>query len=101
MRGPADRLSAPVISGHGLQRAPDTAGRELVRIERLRPDGDAVSRPQRSNITRVADDARIDEVFVQMIDVLAHPVFQAAADGDVVEDRDVLDVLAESDTAGV
>src|SRR5258708_15379072 len=36
-----------------------------------------------------------------MIDVFAHPVLEAATHGDVVEDRKVLNVFAESHSAGV
>ena len=41
------------------------------------------------------------KVLMQVVDVFDHAVLQAAADPDVVEDREVLDMFAESDTAGV
>ena len=43
----------------------------------------------------------IDEVLVEVIHVLQDPVLERGADTDVVEDGEVLDVLAQSDAAGV
>ena len=40
-------------------------------------------------------------MLVQVIDVLAHAILQRAADRDVIEDRQVLHVLAEADAARV
>jgi hypothetical protein len=40
-------------------------------------------------------------VLVQVVDVLHHPPVQAGAHPQVVEDGQVLDVLAEPDAAGV
>src|SRR5262252_2525114 len=90
--GPAGSAAASsagaLMSGHGLQAPPHFAVRELVRFERVGLDGDAVAGARRRHVPGVAHDARIGEVLVQMVDVLAHTVLQAAAHGDVVEDRD-------------
>ena len=43
----------------------------------------------------------MDEVLVEVVDVLDHAVGQVGRDADVVEDREVLDELAEADAAGV
>ena len=40
-------------------------------------------------------------MLVQVVDPLDHPVLERAADRDVVEEREVLHVLAEADAAGV
>jgi hypothetical protein len=47
------------------------------------------------------DHGRVDEVLMEMVDVLDHPSFHRATDGDVVEHRQVLCVLAEADTTGM
>ena len=49
-------------------------------------------------VTRIADPAGLDEVFVQVIDELAHAVLQGGADAGIVDHRDVLDEFAEPDT---
>src|SRR5579859_5755071 len=36
---------------------------------------------------------RLDEMLVQVLGVLTDPTFEGSANGDVIEDRDVLDVL--------
>src|SRR5260221_1497371 len=87
----ASRAGA-LMSGHGLQAAPHFAFRELVGLERVGLDGDAVAGARRRQVAGVAHDARIDEVLVEVVDVLAHAVLETAAHRDVVEDRDVLDV---------
>jgi len=89
---------------HVRPRSPAGATRrraEFVGIERGGLDGDAVAGTGRRDVTGVADDARIDEVLVQVVDVLAHTVLEAAAHGDVVEVGEVLDVLAEAHAARV
>ena len=40
-------------------------------------------------------------MLVQVLHVLEHAILERAADGDVVEDRDVLHVLAKADAARV
>ena len=52
-------------------------------------------------VAAVADDARVDEGLVQVVHVLDHPPAHGAGDADEVEDRLVLGVLAEADSAGV
>src|SRR3954453_18594250 len=80
---------------------PSRSVRESELGERLRTDLDAVA-GRRRHLVAAADDAdRVDEVLVQVVDELAYPVVERAAEGDVVEDRDVLGVLAEPDSARV
>src|SRR5258708_11599978 len=61
----------------------------------------AVARSRRSEVPPTLHRDGVDEVFVQVVDEFARTVFQGSADRDVVEDRQVLDVLTESDAAGV
>src|SRR5258706_4060253 len=99
--GRAASRAGALMSGHCLQAAPHLAVGELVGNERIWTYADAVAWPRRREVARVAHDAEIDEVLVQMVDVLAHAVLEAAAHGNVVEDGEVLDVLAEADAAGM
>ena len=69
--------------------------------ERLRPHLGAVAGRRRHDVAGVADDDRVEEVLVEVVDVLDHPTLERAADADVVEDREVLDELAQADAAGV
>src|SRR5690242_15873050 len=69
--------------------------------QRLRSDLDAVARRRRREIATSCDTDRVDEMFVQVVDELAHAVVEGGAYGDVVEHRHVLRVLAEADAAGV
>src|SRR5581483_4735915 len=62
--------------------------------QRLRTDLDAVARRRRREIAAADDPDRVDEVLVQVVDELAHAVVERRADGDVVEHRHVLRVLA-------
>ena len=75
--------------------------REAVAGERLGPDLGAVARPRRHLVARVANDDRIDEVLVQMVDVLDHPAVERARHAHVVDDREVLHELAQADAAGM
>src|SRR5262249_42113956 len=61
----------------------------------------AVTRRGRRHITSVVDDDWVDEMLMQMIDVFDNPAFERRAHGDVVEDGEMLHVLAESDAARV
>ena len=54
-----------------------------------------------SEIATRFDAHRVLEVLVQMIDVLDHSILHAAAHRDVVEERQMLHVLAETDAAGM
>src|SRR2546430_17528007 len=80
---------------------PAGAVRECELGERLRLDLDAVARRLRREVAPSLDPHRVDEVLVQVVDELAHPVLHRRADGYEVEHRDVLGVLAEPDTARV
>ena len=62
---------------------------------------DAVAGSSGRQVTAVADDCGVNEVFVKMIYPLDNAVFQGSTDGNVVEHREVLDVLAEADATGV
>src|SRR5258708_39852790 len=70
-------------------------------LQRARFDLRAVARSRRGEVPPTFHGDRVDEVFVQVVDEFARAVFQRSADRDVVEDRQVLDVLTESDAAGV
>ena len=52
-------------------------------------------------VAAVPDPHRMQEVFVQMVGELRRPVGERSAHAHVVDDRDVLDVLAQADAAGV
>ncbi len=65
----------------------------------VHPGGEA--RRRRSGIAPGFDHDGVDEVFVEVVDVLDHPVLPRTRDGHVVEHREVLDQLAESDAARV
>src|SRR5499427_10078578 len=80
---------------------PRGTGRVLKLAERLRAHSDAPARHLRRDVVSVADHHRVDEVLVQVLDVLENPVLERAAHRDVIKERDVLHILAESDAAGV
>src|ERR1051325_1461145 len=67
----------------------------------LRTHGDAVTRRRGRHVAAVANDDRVEEMLVQMIDILDDTIVERSADADVIEHREVLHVLAQSDAAGV
>ena len=69
--------------------------------ERLGPELHAEARAGRRPVAAALDDERLHHVLVEVVGVLDHAVVEAAADGDVVEHREVLHVLAQADAAGV
>src|SRR5262245_31383907 len=69
--------------------------------EGLRSDLDAVPRRRRGEIAAADDGDRVDEVLVEVVDELADAVVERRANGDEVEHRDVLRVLAQPHAAGV
>ena len=68
--------------------------REPIGGARLDSDFAAIPGACRRHITRAADDARIDEVLVQVIDELGDAIVDAAGDAEEVEHRKMLDQLA-------
>src|SRR5689334_21810211 len=74
---------------------------ERILAQRLGAHLNAVAGPLRGHVVPVADRDRVQEVFVEMIDILQHPVLQRAADTDIVHHRQVLHVLAEAHAAGM
>src|SRR5437899_397683 len=62
---------------------------------------DAPARALWRDVTAVANDNRVEEVLVEVLDVLEDAVFERPADRDVIEQRDVLHVLAKADPAGM
>src|SRR3546814_9161692 len=52
-------------------------------------------------IRSISDQARIDEVFMQVVNVFDHPALFGAGDTHVINHRQVLDVLAQADPTGV
>src|SRR5207245_10766138 len=51
--------------------------------------------------TPVANDSALEEVLAGVLDVLEDGVFEGPADGDVIEQRDGLHVLAKAARAGM
>ena len=49
----------------------------------------------------IADDYWSEKVFVQVIDVFNHPIFQRGTDSDVIEEREMLHIFAESHASRV
>src|SRR5258705_4010784 len=86
--------------GHFLL-PPALAVRKRELGQRLRPDLDAVAGRRRGEIATPDDTNRVDEMLVQVVDELAHPVIERRRDRDVIEHRNVLCVLAEADSARV
>src|SRR5206468_1031821 len=72
-----------------------------VRRERLAPHRNAVARRRRRHVAAVTNDHRVQEMLVQVVHVLDDAVLERGAHADVVEDREVLHVLAQPDPAGV
>src|SRR5436305_1586921 len=68
-----------------------------VRLPALRLHLDTVPRGRRRQVAAVAHHNGIDKVLVQVIHVLDHTILERGADGDVVEQREVLHVLAQPD----
>src|SRR5207302_9571824 len=60
-----------------------------------------VARRERRHIASVANYNGMREVLVQMVDILDDPILERAADADVVEDREMLHVLAQANATGV
>ena len=49
----------------------------------------------------VLDDDGMLKVFVEVIDIFGHAIFQASPDADVVDHDEVTDIFAQADAAGV
>src|SRR6187455_1225251 len=82
-------------------RQPDFAARISMREPRRVAHRDAVAWSRRRHVASAANDNGILEMLVQVIDILDHPALHRTADRDVIEHRQMLDVLAETDAAGV
>src|SRR5439155_25949597 len=74
---------------------------ELKRASRRLADGDAVAGSGRWHIAAAANDDRILEMLVEVIDVLDDPAVHRSRPGAEIEQRQVLHVLAQADTAGM
>ena len=74
---------------------------EGVAGEGFRVHLDAVAGGVRRHVAAAADDDRGMEVFVQVVDELDDAVLEGGGDAQLVEDGDVLDVLAQTDATGV
>ena len=61
----------------------------------------AVTRLRRRKVTAVPHGDRVNKVFMEMIDILDHPVFERAAHHDKIEHGQMLDMLAQAPAAGV
>ncbi len=75
--------------------------RERVGLQGLGPHGDAVARYGWYLVVSIPHDHRGDEVLMEVVDILHQPVLQRGADGDIVEDLQMLHVLTQPDAAGV
>src|SRR5256712_11738818 len=95
------RAPGPRSGGGRRLRAPRRTCREPVLAERLHPHLDSVAGFHGRHVAPALDRDRIDEVLVEMIDVLEHAVLQRSGHRDVVDERDVLHVLAQPDASGM
>ncbi len=82
-----------------LPLSPRAAGRELVRLERFRLHLDTVAWCGRWHVAAVFDVHGIKEMLVEVVNVFQDSVLQRGTDTDVVEDREILYVLAQPDAA--
>src|SRR5215204_3030709 len=80
---------------------PRFAAGVLVAPERFGLHLDAVAGRFGHGVVAAAYDHRVDEVLVQVVYELDAPAFRRAAHRDVIEDREVLHILAEADAARV
>src|SRR5436309_1744292 len=96
-------MSVPPFSSKGTRRrlTPLGATRIPQPLDRLREDLGRVPGRVGHDIPAIADNGRVHEMLVQVVGVLGGAVVELAADGDVINDRDVLDVLAETEAAGM
>src|ERR687893_3028002 len=86
---------APLLGGPGAA----LRKRELVKGLEFHLGG--VAGGLRQNVAAALDLHRVNEVLVEVIHVLEDSVLERGSDGDVVEDGEVLDVLAQSDATCV
>src|SRR5256885_1857765 len=100
---PSTRARCSPVAGttSSVKRVPGGPRRELELANRLWMHRDAPARALWRDVTAVANDNRVEEVLVEVLDVLEDAVFERPADRDVIEQRDVLHVLAKADPAGM
>src|SRR5437868_12130504 len=100
---PSTRARCSPLAGttSAVKRVPGRPQRELELANGLRMHRDAPARALRRDITAVANHDGVEEMLVEVLDVLENPVLERPADRDVIEQRDVLHVLAKADPAGV
>src|SRR5438034_4523893 len=84
-----------------IDLAPGFSTRKLKIIERLSFHFDAIARRRRWHVAGALHDHRMDEVFVQMIDILKHSILERSTHSDVVEYGEMLHIFAQADTACV
>lgn len=72
-----------------------------VSLQRGRQHGDAVARGLGGHVVAVLADDGVHKVLVQVVHPLQHAVIALGADVDVVDQRQVLHVLAQTHTTGV
>src|SRR5689334_19413712 len=89
----------PRFSGLSLCLSPYSATRKAVRFHGLSLHLDAISGTLRRHIARVADHYRVEEMLMQMIHVLDDATVHRSGDGDEIEHREMLHVLAQPHTA--
>src|SRR4051794_4893109 len=99
--GAARSPNGPPVARSDGHFAPHVPGGKRVAAQAVRLHLRAVAGTRGRDVAAGADDDRVDEVLVEVVDVLDHPAVELAADGDVVEDGEVLDELAQADSTGV
>src|SRR5580704_2701123 len=84
-----------------IQLSPNLSIRKTVLREGGRQNLPGVARVVRYQITPVSNRDRIDEMFMQMIHVLDDPVLHRARNAEIIEDRKMLHVFAQSHPSSV
>lgn len=77
------------------------ARRESVVLDRLALHLDAVAGSQRGEVAALGHDARLQEVLVKMVHVFEDAALGGGRHADIVNEGEMLDVLAKTDTTGV
>src|SRR5215469_13652756 len=97
-----DSIAAESPASQGpLCYRPGGAVAEFEAVEALGLHGDAVAGQRGRHIAAGAHAHGIDEVLVQMVDEFQHPALHAGADADEIDHRQMLDIFAEADAAGM
>src|SRR5262245_18223614 len=74
---------------------------KLIVIKRLSLHFNAVARVHWRHVSAILDSHGIDKVFMQVIDIFRDAVLERCAHRDVIKEREMLNVLTQTDTSGV